>query len=92
MPVWILTAPIFKLKMAARYHVGRDGLQASCEPTYRIVCSCHFLYFLRQYILNYDRLVIFTIAMFVIPRWQPDTISIVIGTKFHMKANATKYM
>ncbi len=25
-------------------------------------------------------------------RWRPDTISIVIGTKFHMKVNTTKYM
>ena len=29
---------------------------------------------------------------FVNSRWRPDTISIVIGTKFHMKVNTTKYM
>ena len=25
-------------------------------------------------------------------RWRPDTLSIVFGTKFHMKANTTEYM
>ena len=32
---------------------------------HRIVCLCHILYFLRQYILNYGSLVIFTVAGFL---------------------------
>ena len=29
----------------------------------RLVCLCQFVYFLRQYILNYGSLVIFTVAI-----------------------------
>ena len=49
MPVLVLTATIFKFKMAVRYHVGSDWMQASYEPTYRLVCFCQFVYFLHQY-------------------------------------------
>ena len=50
------------------------------------------MYVLRQYILNYDSLVIFSVAILFNSIWRPDTISIVIGTKFHMKVNTTKYI
>ena len=34
--------------------------------------------------LNYGSLVIFTAAIFLNSRWPPDTMSVVIGTKFVM--------
>ena len=52
--------------MAARYHVGSDWYQASYESKYRIVCTCQFLYFIRQLIFNYASLVIFIVAIFLI--------------------------
>ena len=78
--------------MAARCHVGSDWYQASYEPTYRLVSFCQFVYFLRQYILNYGSLLIFTVAIFLNSRWRPDTMSVVIGAKLHMKLYITKYM
>ena len=42
--------------------------------------------------LNYGSLVIFTVAIFLNSRWLPDTMSVVIGTKFHIKLYITKYM
>ena len=68
--------------MAATYHVGSDWYQVSCESTYRTVSTCQFVCFLRQYILNYASLVIFTMAN---SRWRPDTRSVVIGTELDMK-------
>ena len=59
---------------------------------YRIVCSCQFVYFLRQCILNYDSLVISTGAIFLNSRWRPDIMSVVISTKFNMKLYITKYI
>ena len=59
---------------------------------YRIVCSCQFLYFLRQCILNYASLMISTVAIFINSRWRPDTLQVVISTKFNMKLYITKYM
>ena len=92
MPVLDLTAAIFKFQMAVRYHVGSDWLQASYEPTYRLVCFCQCEYFLHQYISNYGSLVIFTVAILLNSRWRPHTMSIVIGTKFHIKLYVTMYM
>ena len=43
------------------------------------------MYFLHQYILNHGNLVVFSVAIFLNSRWRPDTLSIVVGTKFHMK-------
>ena len=57
-----------------------------------IVCLYQFLYFLHQYILNHGSLVIFSVAIFFNSRWRPDTMSIVIGTKFRMKLYITKYI
>ena len=92
MPVLVLTATIFKFKMAVRYHVCSDWQQASYERTYRLVCFCQFVYFLHQYILNYGSFVIFTVAIFLNSRWRPDTMFVVIGTKLHIKLYITKYM
>ena len=92
MPVFVLTATIFKFKMAVRYLVGSDWYQASYKPSYRLVCFCQFVYFFHQYILNYGSLVIFTVAIFLNSRWRPDNMSVVIGTKFHIKLYITKYM
>ena len=92
MPVLVLTATICKFKMAVRYHVGSDWWQASCAPTYRLVCFCQFVYFLHQYIWNYGSLVIFTVAIFLNSSWRPDIMSVVIGTKFLIKLSITKYM
>ena len=64
MPVLVLTATIFKFKMAVRYHVGSDWQQASYEHTYRFVCFCQFVYILHQYVFNFGSLVIFTAAIF----------------------------
>ena len=67
-----------KFKMAVRYHVGSDCYQTSYESTYRIVCLCQFVYFLRQYNLDYASFVIFTVDIFFNSILRPDTISVVI--------------
>ena len=60
---------------------------------YRIVCSCQFVYFLRQCIFNYASLVISTVAIFFQNSiWRLDTMPVVISTKFNMKLYNTKYM
>ena len=41
---------------------------------------------------NYGSLVIFTVAIFLNSRWRSDTMSVVIGTKFHVKLYITMYM
>ena len=35
---------------------------------------------------------IFTVAIFLNSRWRPDTLSVVIGTKFHINLYTTKYI
>ena len=50
------------------------------------------MYFRHQFILNYGSLVIVTVAILLNSRWWPDTMSVVIGTKFHVKQYITKYM
>ena len=82
MPVLVLTATIFKIKMAVRYHVGSDWMQASYEPTYRLVCFCQFVYFLHQYYFELWQFSDFQWPFFLNSRWRPDTMSIVIGTNF----------
>ena len=42
--------------------------------------------------LNHGSLVIFSVAIFLNSRWRPDTMSIVIDTKVHMKLYITKYI
>ena len=60
--------------------------------TYRLVCFCQIVCFLHQYILNYRSLVIFTVAILLNSRWRPDTMSVIIGTRFHGKLYITKYV
>ena len=60
----------------------------------RKVCVCQFVFFLLHYILNYVRLEIFTMAIFVIQDGDQigPTMSVVDGTKLHMKLYITKRM
>ena len=69
---------------------SRNGFLMSSNVANReytiVFCSCQLVYFLRQCIVNYASLEISTVAIFVNnSRWRPDTMPVVISTKFNMK-------
>ena len=81
---------ICKLNKVAIYHVDNDWYQVSYESTYCKLCVCPFVYFLRQFILNFASLYIFTVAILNNSQWRPDTTSVVIGCELLMKLLITK--
>ena len=68
------------------------AVSSKLHIAYRIVCLYQFVYFLHQYMLNHGSLVVFSVAIFLNSRWRPDTTSLVVGAKFHMKLYIIKYI
>ena len=69
------------------------AIGSKLHNTYRFVCFCQFVYFLHQYYFELWQFSDFHSGhLFLNSRRRPDTLSVVIDTKFHIKLYITRYM